>query len=440
MNEVYEYLKSKIDIFKNNNLVVATSGGPDSMLLLYLLNKIRVNNEFNIVCAHVNHNVRKESADEQIFLKEYCEKNNIIFECMKIEKYTDDNFHNQARIIRYNFFENIMKKYNSKFLFTAHHGDDLIETILMRITRGSTLKGYSGFQKESNVNNKIYFKPLISVTKKQILEFNQENNIPFVTDASNEKEYYTRNRYRKHVLPFLKNEEENVHKKYLQFSEEILKYENYLEEETNKYFSKVFVDNQIIIDKFVLLNNLIQERIIIKILDNIYNDNINLIQKSNVNLILELINSNKANMKLDLPKNIIAIKNYNNLEFLIDNKITKDYNFKLDKKIELETGTIEIVEKSDDTSNYCIRLNSNEIVLPLFIRNKKDSDRIEIKGLNGSKKIKDIYINSKIPIQNRKKLPILVDSNGIILWLPGLKKSKYDKAKDEKYDIIVKYY
>lgn len=440
MNEVNEYLKSKLDIFKNSNLVVATSGGPDSMLLLYLLNELRDNIDFNIICAHVNHNVRKESADEQIFLKEYCEKNNIIFECMKIEKYSDDNFHNQARIIRYNFFESIMSKYNSKYLFTAHHGDDLMETVLMRITRGSNLKGYSGFQKESSVNGKVYFKPLISVTKQQILEFNLENNIPFVTDASNEKEYYTRNRYRKHVLPFLKSEEANVHKKYLQFSLELLKYENYLEEETNKIYPQVFVDNRIIINEFKLLNKLIQERIIVNVLDNIYNDDINLIQMSHINLILELINSNKANMKLDLPKNIIAIKNYNRLEFINDNKNVDDYNYELTNKIELDTGTIEIVEKCEDTSNYCIRLNSEEIALPLFIRNKKDSDKMEIKGLNGSKKIKDIYINSKIPIQDRKKLPILVDKNGIILWLPGLKKSKYDKAKDEKYDIIVKYY
>jgi tRNA(Ile)-lysidine synthase len=78
--------------------------------------------------------------------------------------------------------------------------------------------------------------------------------------------------------------------------------------------------------------------------------------------------------------------------------------------------------------------------MPLYVRNKQDGDKMEVKGLGGSKKIKDIFINEKIDTREREKWPILVDNCGKILWLPGLKKSKYDKSKKESYDIIVKYY
>ena len=135
MKEVREYLN--IILEKNTSVVVACSGGPDSMCLLNLVLEQREEKNLNIICAHVNHKMRIESEKEAEFVKEYCEKNKIIFEYMEITEYTEDNFHNQARIKRYDFFKEVLEKYQSKILLTAHHGDDLVETILMRIVRGS---------------------------------------------------------------------------------------------------------------------------------------------------------------------------------------------------------------------------------------------------------------------------------------------------------------
>ena len=101
---------------------------------------------------------------------------------------------------------------------------------------------------------------------------------------------------------------------------------------------------------------------------------------------------------------------------------------------------VEKQSKTNDNSNYTIKLNSKEIKQPLYIRTRQDGDKIEIKGLNGSKKVKDIFIDEKIPKQERKDWPILVDSNDTILWIPGLKKSKFDKQNKENYDIIIKYH
>ena len=136
---------NKYNSTQNDTLVVGTSAGPDSMALLHYL-KNNTNNK--LICCHINHNVRKESKTEEKYLINYCKKENIIFETMKIEKYIKNNFENEAREKRYDFYEEILNKYNTKYLFLAHHGDDLIETILMKISRGSSLEGYAGIKRQ----------------------------------------------------------------------------------------------------------------------------------------------------------------------------------------------------------------------------------------------------------------------------------------------------
>ena len=194
MFDVIDFLEKDINL-DNERIVIALSGGPDSMALLNILLSLRDKHNFEIIVAHVNHSLRVESEEEKVFVENYCKDNNCIFEYLKIEKYNNDNFHNQARIIRYEFFDKVMKKHKAKYLFTAHHGDDLIETILMRITRGSTLIGYSGFEKIIKKNDYYIVKPLIYVTKKQLLEYVEENNIPYRVDKSNGGKYYKRNKW-----------------------------------------------------------------------------------------------------------------------------------------------------------------------------------------------------------------------------------------------------
>lgn len=439
MKKVFKYIEESL-VMNSSYIVAAISGGPDSMALLNILIQLRDKYKFNIVCAHVNHNIRKESEQEKTFLENYCNKNNIIFEYMKIEKYNNNNFHDQSRKIRYNFFESIIEKYNSKYLFTAHHGDDLMETILMRITRGSNLNGYSGFQLKSKRENYTIIRPLIFTTKNEILEYDINNDIPYVIDKSNEKDCYTRNRYRKYILPFLKQENKNVHKKYIKFSQELYKYEKFVETTSLSALNKIYFNNTLDIEKFLELDILIQEKVLEKILQDTYTDLLQLINHKHIEVIINLVKSNRPNSLITLPNNIIIRKEYNHLKFERKQDNINKYKLKLKDKIVINNNIIEIVNECNDTSNNCIRLNSEEIKLPLYIRNRCIGDKIEVKGLNGTKKIKDIFINSKIGSKKRDEFPILVDSNDKILWLPGLKKSKYDKSKNEKYDIIVRYY
>ena len=441
MEEVYNFIKNKIGLEPNDTIVVGVSGGPDSMALLYILNEFKKKLDLKIVCAHVNHNKRVESEQEKIDLENYCKANNIIFEYIKITKWGDDNFHNEARSVRYNFFEELVMNYGAKYLMTAHQGDDLIETILMRIVRGSTLKGYSGFSRIVDKGTYKIVRPLITVTKDEIIEFNKVNGIKYAIDQSNNEDHYTRNRYRHTVLPFLKHEDPKVHKKFLKYSEILLEYSDYVDKEANKVFNKVFINGNLDIDKFNELDNIIQTKIIYTILEKIYGDDLLIIGAVHVELIFDLIKSNKSNSIVHLPNNVIVIKSYNELSFSFDDDESSEYEIEIDGRVNLPNGKIiEIVDESIDTSNYTIRLSSNEVKLPLYVRNRKDGDRIEVKGLNGTKKVKAIFIDEKIKISDRDSWPVVLDATDKIVWIPGLKKSKLDKKITEEYDIVMKYY
>lgn len=441
MEEVYNFIRKEIGLSVGDTIVVGVSGGPDSMALLYILNEFKNKMDLNIICAHVNHNKRKESEQEKIDLENYCKKNNITFEYIKVTNWGDDNFHNEARSVRYNFFEELVYNYGAKYLMTAHQGDDLIETILMRIVRGSTLKGYSGFSRIVDKGDYKIIRPLITVTKDEILKFDEKNGIQYAIDESNNEDHYTRNRYRHTVLPFLKQEEPNIHKKFLKFSETLLKNSNYIDSVASKEFNKVFQNGNLDIDKFKSLDPVIQTKIIYNILEKIYGDDLLIVGNAHVDLIFGLISSNKSNSVVHLPNNVIVVKSYNELTFSYDDDVNDQYEIQIDEIVNLPNGKIiEKVDETNDTSNYTIKLNSKEVTLPLYVRNRRDGDKIKLKGLNAYKKISEIFINEKIKTSDRNSWPVVLDSKEEIVWLPGLKKSNLDKKNTEEYDIILRYY
>lgn len=424
-------------IKENETVITATSGGPDSMALLSLLIKLSKTKKITIICAHVNHNLRKESQEEAIMVEKYANENNLIFEKMEINHY-EGNTENYARTQRYNFFEKLIKKYNATYLLTAHHGDDLTETILMRMVRGSSLKGYSGFQEITDNGTYKIYRPLITKTKDELLNYVKTNNIPYAVDKTNFSEEYTRNRYRLNILPILKKENKSVHLKFLKFSETLKLYDDHINKEANEKLNKVYQNNNLNLKLFENEDELIKRKILYQILNNLYYKNISLITDNHVELILNIIESSRPNLKINLPSKVLVIKNYQNLYFTKNTEI-KPYSFTFENKVILPNDKILIKEETEDTSNYTIRLNSKELSLPLIVRTRQNGDKMEIKNLNGHKKIKDIFINEKISETARNSWPILTDQNNQIIWLPGLKKSKFDKQKHENYDIIIRY-
>lgn len=441
MDIVYDYLENQVGLSRNDIIVVGVSSGPDSMALLYVLDKLQKKIGYKIVVAHINHNVRHESYEEAEFLKKYCEDRNIVFEMMIIEQYGDDNFHNEARTIRYNFYEDIINKYHANYLMTGHHGDDLMETILMRIVRGSTLKGYSGFNDIILRDKYKIVRPLIFLTKDEIQEFDDKNNIEYRIDKSNYKDKYTRNRYRKNVLPFLKQEDKNVHRKFLKFSKTLMEYDSFINSLSLKIINDIYQDGIIDINKFKMEHELIQKRMIDYIFSIIYNDDIIEIDDRHVDLVLKAIYSSKNNLQYSLPNDYLVVKDGNKLYFKKNITIISNYDIELSDEVFLPNGmTIRRIDSSKLDGNDIMRLNSQDILLPLRVRTRRDGDKMSIKNMNGTKKVSDILINSKIPLSKRDTWPIVVDSNNTIVWIPKVKKSKYNRLKEEKCDIIFKCY
>ena len=425
MNEVISFLKSKLS--NDDKVIVACSGGSDSMALLHLMLDNFPNH--NIICAHVNHKVRKQSDKEYEYLKSFCEETNVIFEGMEISTKIKHNFESEARKIRYTFFDCLYNKYQAKFIITAHHADDLMETILMRLTRGSNLSGYAGIKFEEGK----FLRPFISITKQEILEYVKTNNIKYYEDITNSQESHTRNKYRHKVLPFLKKENKDVHKKYLKFSKTLLEYDNFLEKYIND--KELIVNNKVSTEKLIKEEYIVQKKVLELLVKEIQKNNFLEVSDKNVENMLNIINSSKSNSIVNLSNGYIGKKSYNTFE-IYKQVINNDFNVVFNDRYEDDNWVILNVDNSCEKSNFVIRLNSEDIKLPLIIRNRLNGDVIKLKNL-GSKKVKDIFIDSKVDKDERNSYPLVVDSDGNILWIPGLKKSKFDKEKDEKYDIIL---
>ena len=441
MNLEKSYLYLKQILKQGDTIVIGVSTGPDSMCLLYLLEKIQKEIPVKIIVAHVNHHVRKEAITEEKYIKKYCQKHKIICEVANL-KPVKNNFEAVAHEFRYAFFKKLIKKYQANYLMTAHHGDDLIETILMRQLRGASLKGYAGMSLQTSYENFSLVRPLLLYTKEDILEFASLNNIKYFVDNTNFLDDHLRNRIRQNILPALKKENHNVHLKYLQFSEELVAADKVLQNLTNETIKKVYNNNRLLIPAFLNQNQVIQERIIKLILKKIYKDDISIITNVQTKNIIALINRTNPNETLLLPHNFVAEKKYNELIFKkkdlkvvpIDNK-----SHQLKEINNYNNQIIKIVKTSNDTSNFTTRLNSQELKMPLYIRTRINGDKMSIKNMAGTKKVKDIFIDSKIPTEDRNSWLLVCDSNDNVIWLPGLKKSKFDKEINEKYDIILMF-
>ena len=158
-------------------------------------------------------------------------------------------------------------------------------------------------------------------------------------------------------------------------------------------------------------------------------------------MIYNLINGGKSNSVVHLPNNVKVIRSYDEVSFDFDDEEVDVYEIEINELVNLPNGkNIVRVSDSDDNSNNVIRLSSSDIVLPLFVRTRRNGDKMIVKGMNGHKKVNDIFIDNKISTKDRQVWPVVCDAENNIVWVPGLKKSKFDVENGKKCDIILKYY
>ena len=424
---ILNHIKSKKLFTKTEPIIVALSGGVDSMVLfdmIYKLNK-------NIVIAHVNHNKRDESILEYEYIYKMAKKHNVPFEGYSIEITDNSNFHHQSRLKRYDFFLAIAQKYNSKKIAVAHHLDDQVETVLMRIVRGTSFKGYSGIKEIRFDRNVAIIRPLMDVKKDEIIEYAKTNNVAYFEDVSNSEDLYTRNRFRNTIIPMLKEENPNLNNKIIQLAEYIDGADEILEEKKVEFLKEYAFHNNVSLKDFNDLNRVIKIKVIQHIVNATTNNTVE-VSYEQYKAIIELCKSDLPNQLITLSKNYHFVKEYEVI-YITRLENIKPINIKVDKVGEYfvsdnKSYVFSLNKLKHNDSNY-FELCYNELVFPLYIRYRENGDRMSLKV--GTKKVKDILIDQKIPLILRDRLLMISDEKDIV-WIPGIKKSHQDKECSNK--------
>lgn len=409
---------------KENKFLLAHSGGVDSSVLFDLFLKLDL--QFGLV--HCNFNLRgNESEDDYNFVKEIADSNKKIFFYKKFNtiKYSTLNKKSiqlSARELRYNFFLKILEKENYKYIVTAHHLNDELETFLINSSRGTGLRGIIGIP--SNNNNLL--RPLLIFSKDKILDYAKKNKIKWREDSSNKENKYLRN--------FIRNK---IIKDWIKYDPELInKFSN-----TLKYLNSTHEAFKVIIKKFkkdYFVENGNGYYISIKELKKLNPIDFYLFQLfeaygySNTTDLSNLINSQSGKHLLSKSHRLTKGR-----EVLILSKIknlSKDefyWNLKKSFNIPIELKIV----KNNNFDNKTISLNKNDLKLPLIVRKWKIGDFFYPKGMKGKKKISKYFKDEKFDI-NQKENQWLLCSGDNILWVIGKRADRRFLAKKQSLNII----
>ena len=430
-------INKKYNLIENNDIiVVGFSGGPDSVFLVEMLKKLQCFFNFKIYLVHINHLLRGEDADsDENFSFEYAKKNNLeIFikriPVKKIAKEIGKTLEEVGREERYKFFSEIYEKVGANKIATAHNKDDQIETFLFRLTRGTSLQGLEGIKTK---NNNI-IRPISEIYKKDILEYLNKNEIQYKIDKTNFENEFTRNSIRLDLIPFIE-ERYNI-----KFKDKIFSLIEEIREnnQNNSLNLSDYTDskNRILLEKIKFLSNFDRKNLLGLFLNE---KNIE-VNRNKIDEINSLIKSN-GTKKIDLNKTYRIVKNYTHLyieEKREDNTIN---NSIIQLKIPSEQVfnnfkiSVEIAKNLDipkEKNQYLLDTLYNDII---EVRYRKEGDRIFLDE-NHSKKIKEIFIEQKIPKDIRDRIPIFLYNNNIF-WIYNVKKAYIPKI-DQDISKLVK--
>ena len=411
--------------FSKKKLLVAVSGGVDSMVLCFLLNKLNL--DFSI--AHVNYNLRgNDSYLDEKFISEYSNKNQIDLFLKNVDLLDHNNsIQNRAREIRFSFFNEILSKYNFDFILTAHHLDDNIETIFLNISRGKKISIFSGM----NVVNDSIVKPLLFNEKKDIINYAKQNNVIWREDRSNVQNKYLRNYIRNILIPFFIKINNNYKSNFIDlfFKAQKIKFlkDLYFKNELSKVFT---VKNDVIVTQKSFWKNFN-----VNDLEFEYYRNFNFF---NVIEIFNLIRSDSG--KFIKSSTHIILSNRKELIIKENPKINnKQTSYKIDmgmnnKPIRINISKIPKPLKQKENKIYI----SKKVDLPLKIRKWKNGDFFYPIGMTGKKKVSKFFKDQKMSIFDKKNQWLLTSNNDDIIWIVGKRVDKrYIETKSECLEISI---
>ncbi len=405
-NKVLNVVNKMNDILNEQNILIACSTGIDSTVLLDLCLKVKTIKK--IVVAHVNHQKRKESDIEEAYIKEFCEKNNIICYTLKLPKGNIGNFQEWARNKRYDFFYEIMKKESLNYLLTAHHADDNLETILMRFIKGSSLKGYAGIIETTIENGYNIYRPLLCLSKEDIKEYAEAENLKYFVDSSNGEDDYTRNRIRKYIVPLLLKENPSLYQAVSVYSDTLLETSKMLEQQINNFVKReVNVNNNIIsfsVNSFLEENEFFQTEVLFSLLKPYE------LSTTCIKEIIKKINADKTKIVTDINNDLVLIKEYGRVNLVPKSVMPSDFYLKIEKD---GTYTLPNNKEMVVDKNICYLRPSNKELwynipeLPIIIRTRKAGDSLRFKG--GTKTISNYLTDKKISQIDRMQILLICD-------------------------------
>ncbi len=432
-------------------IVTGVSGGSDSMALLLVLRDLR---EFypniDVIVSHVDHGLRGlESEEDAEFVKEAAEKLGFSFECLQVDTEAFRKKHklsleDAARELRYEFFNDILVKHSAQKIATAHTLNDQAETVIMRFIRGSGSQGLGGIR--PSVGNII--RPLISVTKLEARKYLQSKGLSWREDSTNSSDKFLRNRIRNELIPLLESYNPAIEQILSRMAMVCAAEADFISAETEKKFKEIVrvVPGGLLGDTEKLFREPSALRFCImrKSLLTVKGD-LDSISAKHLFSIEEVIKSGQSSAEVTLPGGVVFYMGHGFFFFARQESLCEFLRTEIKSR-----GTYEIsknfevkVELTDDISLWDSEnvgyFAPEKVNFPITLRSFSEGDRFVPLGMRGTKKLKDFFIDEKIPRFIRKKVPVFETCNGII-WLGGIRtdnRFKADKAKGPWLRIMI---
>ena len=430
---------------KEDKIAIALSGGVDSIVLFHLLVTEYKDSYKELVVFHINHGLREESYEEAEFVEKFVKdfdvkfyKEELNMSDLECDSHTSEEM--LARALRYQAFNKMAKLEGVTKLLTAHHKNDQVENILMRLLTGRSIDHSLAICEEIEMAGLTIYRPLLNSLKAELEEYAKEKNLHYYVDATNFDTDYTRNNIRHNIVPLLNDINSGSFDNLINFANYYQNINNNLKKailsnKDNYIFSRDEDKISLVKDKFLELN----EEEMYFLLKDIITDELGVfdVKQKAIFDVVSSLKKNSGNKSYDLKNNLKIISQY---ETLYIHKIEKKcYNDKIEIIIDkiCENSVYEFYQNkfiiSTDAKDSEIGFNKSE--LPLLVTIKKEGDRVRRGEIN--KKLSRIFIDEKVPKELRDTLPVIRNNKGEVLGVLGIG-TKVNKNKIYDYYIKMK--
>lgn len=374
------------------------------------------------VVVHFNHGLRDTAARDAKIVEEAAKHKNFTYEEIHLHLTTEENLQDQARKLRYQNLIQIANKYRIYEVALGHHGDDLVESMLLHLVRGTSIKGLQ-MRSHFHLDGVAFIRPLLSVSKQDLLAYALSHNIPYAHDESNDSDAYLRNRIRHHVIPVLQEEQPQLLEKFSQLSEQVQDLLPLLDQLTNDVFDTPLRST------YQQLPSILQKHVLGRWLDH---HDISAHQAL-LDQMNEVLHSASPHQEVTLSKSLRLQTSYDTVRF-VTNVTSVDFMQKINAPGTYEGPNHDIVIVTTDpleNADYdaIVSLSTPEI-FPLELRYRQPGDLVYLTG--GRKKLKDWLIDLKVDQQDRNQLLLLAQGSDV-LWIPSLNYQSSKKGQVQIY-------